>query len=208
METEAVLAATAALAAIADPLAVLPVYLSSRRADDTERHRRDALHATAAVCICLGGSAVMGTRILDLFGVTVAGLRAAGGLLVTISAFSMVQGDMPSSDFSEDEAAVAKGRPDDALSIYVPLSIPMVAGPGAITSTITLTAREGVGLPGIAVAIAVTGAFTFLTFCFARAWYRLLGDFGLRLMTRLFGILVMAVGVQMVVAGVRELWNA
>lgn len=206
MQTEAVLAATAALAAIADPLAVLPVYLSSRRPDDTERHRRDALHATMAVCLCLGGAAVLGTRILDVFGVTVAGLRAAGGLLVTLSAFSMVQGDIAPSDFSEDEAEVAKKRSDDDLSIYVPLSIPMVAGPGAITTTITLTAREGVGLPGIAVAVAVTGVFTFVTFCFARGWYRVLGDFGLRLMTRLFGILVMAVGVQMVVAGVRELW--
>lgn len=208
MDTSAVLAATVSLVAIADPMGTLPVYLSLRSPDDVARHRQDGRQATLAVSLCLLGAALGGSRVLELFGVSIAGLRAAGGLLVTYSAFSMVEGDMPATDFSKGEQETAARLPGDDLSIYVPLSIPMVAGPGAIAATITLSSRPAVGLPGIAVAIAAVGVATFLTFSFARSWYRLLGDFGLRLVTRLFGIVVMAVGVQMVVAGVRELWTS
>jgi len=200
------LGAIATLVAIANPLGALPVYLALRSPKDARAHRSDAWRSAMAVGITLALCAVIGTRILDAFGVSVAGLRAAGGLIVTAMAFSMVQGERPGAQFSSGDQQVAASREQAEFGIYVPLSIPLIAGPGAITTTITLAAGPEAGLGSTLIAVLAVSILVFITLFFARAWHRILGDFGLRLATRILGLLVMAVGVQMVVSGVKQLW--
>ncbi|HKK28055.1 MAG TPA: MarC family protein [Gemmatimonadota bacterium] len=204
--TTGTLGAAAALIAIANPLGALPVYLALRAHGDPAEHRGDAWRSALAVGITLAACALVGTRVLDAFGVQVAGLRAAGGLIITAMAFSMVQGERPGAQFSRGDQEVAASHEEASFGIYVPLSIPLIAGPGAMTTTITLAASPEVGVPATLAAVAAVCLLVFLTVFFARTWHRVLGDFGLRLATRILGLLVMAVGVQMVVAGVRELW--
>ncbi len=207
--THTIVTATVSLVAIANPFVALPVYLNLRGGEsaDPGRTRRDAGRAALAVGLCLALSVVAGTAVLHAFGVSVAGLRTAGGLIVTLMAFHMVQGEQPGPQFSKGDERVAQKHSDEDLSIYVPLSIPLIAGPGAITTAISLAAGPRVGTGGALVAVLVDAVLVFLTIFFARFLYRLLGDFGLRLLTRIFGLLVMGVGVQMTVAGVRQLWT-
>lgn len=204
---EGVLGAVGALVAIANPLGALPVYLSQRDPADADRHRRDGWRAGLAVGISLGVCALAGTEILGAFGVRVAGLRAAGGLIITFMAFHMVQGERPAAQHGSGDRALLDRREQD-LGIYVPLSIPLIAGPGAITTAIALAADPRVGIAATLVATAAVALLTWATFHFAGFWHRVLGDFGLRLLTRILGLLVMAVGVQMIVSGVRELWTS
>ncbi len=204
--TQNLVTAVVSLVAIANPFVALPVYLDLRGGEskDPSRNHRDAGHAALAVGACLALSVVTGTAILNAFGVSVAGLRAAGGLIVTFMAFHMVQGEQPGAQFSKGDQALAEKHGD--LSIYVPLSIPLIAGPGAITTAISLAANPHVGIGRALAAVGVDAALIFVTVYFARFFYRLLGDFGLRLLTRIFGLLVMGVGVQMTVSGVYDLW--
>lgn len=204
---EGIVGAVAALVAIANPLGALPVYFATRDPADGLRHRAEAWRAALAVGLGLGVCAVAGSEILAAFGVRVAGLRAAGGLIITFMAFSMVQGERSPAQHSRGDDRAASRQEQD-LSIYVPLSIPLIAGPGAITTAIALGATPSVGVSSTLVAVAVVAGLTWATFFFARTWHRVLGDFGVRLLTRLLGLLVMAVGVQMIVSGVKELWTS
>ncbi len=141
---EAFLQALTATLAIVNPIGAVPVFLGITRAMVPAERARSAGTAALAVLIILLSSAFVGRWVLQAFGLSLSALRAGGGLIIILMGVEMIRGNrtrvqhhgpLPPSDESAD-------------GIYVPLAMPMLAGPGAITTVITLAAHRDHHLVG------------------------------------------------------------
>jgi multiple antibiotic resistance protein len=186
------------LTVIMDPVGVAPIFIAITAPLSRKQRQRAALRAVLAAGALIIGFALFGGAVLNYLDVSVDSLSIAGGLLLLLVALEMLRGmDYP------DEAAAAE---DVAL---VPIATPLLAGPGAIATVIVLTRRhhEFGGkvsvLIGILAALAVVG----LGMVVAERVGRVLPDSLIHFLTRVFGLLLSAIAVQLVVNGVRGTIN-
>ena len=172
--------------------------------DNTPRER--FIFATRGVLIALAillFFAVLGSAILDLFGITIPALRTAGGVLLLLIAIDMVfarhSGGTGTTDEEEDEAK----RSQD-ISVF-PLAMPLLAGPGAISAVILLTtgAQSSTDFWLVLAALLVIMALVWVTLLIAIPIQRLFGLTGLSVVSRVVGILLAALAVQFIFDGVR-----
>jgi len=127
---------------IVDPLAVIPSFLTLTAADTSARRRRIALKAAVACTLILLGFASAGGLIFRIFGITLPAFRIAGGIILGLSALEMVRAERRSRETPEE---LEEGA-EKYSAAFTPLGIPMLAGPGAISTVIVLmdhTARDG-----------------------------------------------------------------
>jgi multiple antibiotic resistance protein len=182
------------LLVIMDPAGTAPIFvgLTSRMAAGEQQ--RAALRAVLAAGLLIIGFALFGEVVLDYLGVSVESLSIAGGLLLLLVALEMLRG-----------FDAAPGEDGDVA--LVPLATPLVAGPGAIATVIVL-ARQHPGAEGRASVIAgILAALLVLAVCLllAERLARLVRPSLLHFLTRVFGLLLAAIAVQLVVDGVRPL---
>jgi len=172
--------------------------------DNTPRER--FIFATRGVLIALAillFFAVLGSAILDLFGITIPALRTAGGVLLLLIAIDMVfarhSGGTGTTDEEEDEAK----RSQD-ISVF-PLAMPLLAGPGAISAVILLTtgAQSSTDFWLVLAALLVIMALVWVTLLIAIPIQRLFGLTGLSVVSRVVGILLAALAVQFIFDGVK-----
>jgi multiple antibiotic resistance protein len=182
---------------ITDPLGNAPIFVSITRTLEPAQRQRAALRAVIAAGALILGFAIFGELILRYLHVSLGSLSIAGGLLLMLVALEMLRGaDFPGADGSAPE--------DVAL---VPLATPLVAGPGAIATAIVLWRNHpGVGghasvILAIVLVILAVGAALLL----AERVTRTLSPAILSFLTRVFGLLLSAIAVQLVVDGVRSL---
>ena len=199
----AVLVVTSLLA-IVDPIAAVPVYLSTT-AGYSPAHRRSTLRlAVVTAIIALVGFGVLGTSILQFFGITTTAFRITGGLL-----FLGIGSDMLAARRSREKATASEEHEathQEEVGI-IPLGIPTLAGPGAITTVITLTAQADTPIEHASVFVAIVLVFgaSWAVLALAPAILRRFGRTGLNVMTHIMGLIVMVVGVQFVIDGVRAI---
>ncbi len=190
------------LLAIVNPLSAVPLYVTAT-ADQTDRQRAATLRlAVATGVIALVVSGLAGTYILRFFGITTYAFRIAGGLIFLSIGTDMLNARRTGSKTTPSEEQEAEQKQDVGI---IPLGIPTLAGPGSITTVITLTAQgdsrwELLGLYGAIVAVMLLswGILAVSPFIVRRV-----GRTGMNVMTRLMGLLVMVVGVQFIIEGVR-----
>ncbi len=197
----AVLAFTSLLA-IVNPLSAIPIYVALT-GDDSPAHRSATLRtAVLTGTIVLSAFAFLGPWILQFFGITTDAFRIAGGLL-----FVGIGSDMLAARRSR--AKTTRSEEEEAESMQevgiIPLGLPTLAGPGAITTVITLNAQATTVIDEAAVYVAIVGvmAIAWMLLRVAPMMLRRFGRTGLNVMTRVMGLLVMVVGVQFVINGVR-----
>ncbi|MDD4652446.1 MAG: NAAT family transporter [Methanothrix sp.] len=188
---------------IVNPIEATLVYVtltSSMNSDErTHIYRRTTLVAfTIAILFSLAGDAV-----LRIFGITVDSLRVAGGILLFLVAIDMLRGVRRQSKVTEAELIDANSRED--VSIF-PLAIPLLTGPGAITTVVVLMgAADSLTKKGLVVlAICLTFLATFFILKFSQYIDRALGITGIMVMTRIMGLILGAVAVSFVATGI---WN-
>jgi multiple antibiotic resistance protein len=191
----------AALFAIMNPLGNIPVFLSVTDGRSDRERAHIAAVASGAVAAILGASVLVGALFLDAFGISIAGLRTAGGLIVLSIAYSLLQAQPSGMHHGAGDAA-----PQDDPAVY-PLAMPLLAGPGAIATAIVFAhgaagTAAHVGLVGVVVLMA---ALLYAAMRLAVPVSRLLGDAGMNVATRLMGIVLAAIAVQMIFAGARVL---
>lgn len=182
------------LVVIMDPLGNAPVFVTMNRGRPAHEVRQLAVGATAAAAGLIVGFALFGDLILRYLHVTVESLAIAGGLLLLLVALEMLRGE----DIGPREAET---------TLLVPLATPLLAGPGAIATAMVL-ARQNAStsgrlsvLAGILVAALVTG-FTLLL---ADRFARLIRASILHFLTRVFGLLLAAIAVELIADGVLAL---
>ncbi len=197
-----ILYASAALVALTNPLAELPFFLAATEGVSPAGRRRAAIKVMLGVLIVLGISAVAGSRILDLFDVSFGAFRTAGGLVVILAGLEMLRG----SGTGITSVQAGPGEAEDHL--WVPLVMPLIAGPAAITATITLALEETatpLGLPvGTLVAILVAAVAVLLILLVASGLSTGLSRRGIRVFERFSGMILVAIGFQMGMSGIRE----
>jgi multiple antibiotic resistance protein len=196
--------ATVALLAITNPLGAASVYVGlSEQLVDKERFRA-AFTVCAVVFLILASAAVGGIWVLRAFGISIPAFQAAGGLVVILMGLEMLRGrhTLVQHDHAEGEGAQDQ--------IVVPLAMPLIAGPGAITTTLTLTVRGGGdhALPVVILAILVT-TFVLFSALLASAWIdQRMSPRAHRLLLRFMGLILVSVGAQLLLSGVRGFWQA
>jgi multiple antibiotic resistance protein len=184
------------LLVIMDPVGNAPIFVAITKRMPPEARQRAAIRAVLFAGVLVLGFAIAGKIVLDYLNVSIEALSIAGGLLLLIVALEMLRG----TDYPEEEQA----GEDVAL---VPLATPLVAGPGAIATAIVL-AEQHPGAGGrFAVILAIIAALLVVgaTLLVAERVSRSLSPALISFLTRVFGLLLSAIAVQLVVDGIRGL---
>ena len=196
---------TVALAAIVDPFASIPVFLSTTDGyTQAERRRVTQVVAITVFCV-LAVAALIGTQVLRFFGISIPSFLIAGGILLLLMAISMLQAKESGIRQTPDEAEEASEK--DAVAV-VPLGIPLLAGPGAI-STMIIATHHSEGLFGhfiLLIPAALIGMVVWATFMAATRISERLGKTGMNIITRVMGLIIAAIGVEYIYRGMIELF--
>ncbi len=194
-----ILKALIAIVVLINPLEGIPLFLA-RTSTMTEASRLGvAKRASLTVLALLLGAMAGGKAILYLFGIQIATFTIAGGIIILLIALKMVL------EAPKPESSPAEGGGDIAI---VPLGTPLLAGPGPISSVIVFSS-QGIGHAGsiwtsdviLLVIIGLAAAITFLSLRMALPVGKWLGPTGINVLTRLAGILVSAIALQMILSG-------
>jgi multiple antibiotic resistance protein len=191
---------------IVNPIAVIPTYLVITQKDSAERRARTARRACISAAAILIAFAVAGRQIFSVFGITIDAFRVAGGLILWVVAMDMLHGERRTQE-GQQEITEGATKEDVALA---PLAMPMLAGPGAI-STIMVLSSQAAGMSekiAVYVAIIVTMAIAWVVLRVGDKVVLRMGETGIRVMTRIMGLLLAAIAMQFVISGASDAWHA
>ena len=187
---------------IVDPFAVVPTFLAMTERDTPEQRRVLARRGAWTCAITLIAFAAGGSLIFKIFGITIGAFKIAGGVLIGLNALDMVQARR--SQQRETPVETAEGIQKDDIGI-MPLGVPMLAGPGAISTVMVLALGAKSTAAEITVygSIVLTALITYWVLSAASMVERRLGQTGMRILTRLMGLVLAAIAVQFIVDGIK-----
>ncbi len=191
-----------AILAILNPFGVLPVFLSVTGTSTEPERKKIARTVGLAVGGVLALTALVGETVLQLFGISIASFQVGGSILLLLMAVSMMFAK-ESADKGESSGAV----PDLRSVAVVPLSVPLLAGPGSI-STIIIYANLAASPLHIGLIILCVAAASFITWIILRLATRigkLIGPLGLSIVSRLMGLLLASIAVEFFAKGIVKL---
>ncbi len=195
----------AALAVVIDPLGTAALFAALSHGASPDERRRMALRGTVLAGLIILGFAILGALLLHALDITLAAFRIAGGIFLFLLATDMVFARHSGlRATTADEEREASHRHD--ISVF-PLAIPLLAGPGALTTIVLLMAKAGDSVAAHSAVIAVLAIVMLATLGLLLAAPRLvrvLGVTGTNVVSRLLGILLGALAVQFVLDGLRE----
>lgn len=191
------------LLVVIDPFAVVPVFISLTRNDSTTLKRKTAKKACLIGACLLVSFAFLGDKLLNAMNITEPAFRIAGGFLLLLAAIEMVVAKntgLRSPTGDETKEAIQR----DDISVF-PLAIPLIAGPGAITSTVVLMRQaESMGYlvqAGVVILAVFVIYITYLALKQGDRIMKLLGVTGTNVLTRVFGIILAALAVENILTG-------
>lgn len=192
------------LLAIINPLSATPMYLALTEGYTPEHRRTTIRSAVLTAFLVLVVFALLGGTIFNLFGITIDAFRIAGGVIFFGIGMDMLQAKRSRVKATEEEEQ--EGLIKEEVGV-TPLGIPMITGPGAITTVMVLMAEAetAVYVAILFGAVVVTLSVTYVTLRMAPRVMRLFGQTGLNVMTRIMGLLVTVIAVQFIVDGARPI---
>jgi multiple antibiotic resistance protein len=187
---------------IVDPFAVIPTFLAMTARDAPPQRRVLARRGAWTCAITLILFALGGSLIFKLFGITIGAFKIAGGVLIGLNALDMVQARR--SQQRETAVETAEGIQKDDIGI-MPLDVPMLAGPGAISTVMVLAlgAKSVAATVTIYVSIVMTAVLTYFVLSTASVVEKRLGQTGMRILTRLMGLVLCAIAIQFIIDGIK-----
>jgi len=203
MPLDFLVSALVTLMVVVDPLGLVPSFIAITHGLPVRARRMVALRACLIAAAILAGSALIGDWLLRTLAISLPAFRIAGGLLLFSIASEMVLGVRIERQSREAEEAIEERVRNIAA---FPLAIPLMAGPGAITASVLLAGRGGPDAWHLAVllgVIAVVLALCFVVFLLAARITTLIGTTGNVVLSRLLGVILVALAVQFVIDGVR-----
>ena len=206
MDLPELLKAALALFAIVDPVGVIPIFLMATHGYTRAQSNVAARIAALTVLGVLTIFAFAGEVLLTFFGIRLAAFSVAGGLLLLLLALSMVEAHVSPQRQTQDEAIEAEEK--DSVGV-VPLGVPLLAGPGAITHVIVAAgALEGQTLQRglLLIPVGLVALSVWLSFRAAPVIAKRLGKTGIHVVTRLMGLIIAAISIEMIARGLGELF--
>ena len=196
-----------ALIALVNPLGVLPMFISLTQDFTPVQKQRAIRTAALTVVAVISTCALLGEQIIKFFGISTASLQVSGGLLILLMSLSMLNAQPSGAKTTAEERDEAEHK--DTIGV-VPLGIPLLTGPGAMSTVIVLAGKSNhvsdyVALIGSGVVIA---ALVWLTLQMAQPIARFMGRTGINIATRIMGLLVAAVAVEFIVEGLKTMLPA
>jgi multiple antibiotic resistance protein len=192
------------LTAVLDPFLAVPIFVSVTAGHSARERVRVARVVTITVLAVLAGAAIFGERLLRLLGTSLPAFQVGGGLVLLLMALAMLNAQVGEIRQTRAEARELKSR---EYSGVVPLAVPLLAGPGAIGTTIIAAQQGGVAHGAMLIAcILLVCAFLWLMLSLAQVVSRRMGTTGLNIATRLLGLLLAAIAIQTMADGLRILF--
>jgi multiple antibiotic resistance protein len=191
---------------LVDPFAAIPSFLAITGNVDDVRRRRMARRASLTCFIVLTCFALGGQLLFKMFGITLPAFEVAGGLILLLIGLDMLEAKRSATQEALGDTEEAAGKEDAGI---VPLGIPMLAGPGAISSVMVLVGQ----VPGlwnwemgaILGAIGLTSLVSYWVLAGAGQVRRVMGETGIRILVRIMGLLLVALAMQFFVNGLTDL---
>lgn len=194
------------LFAIVNPFGTLPIFFSmTAHQYETDRHRTNMI-TSISIAIILLVSLYFGKLILDAFSISIDSFRVAGGILIVSIAMTMISGKLGEHKQNKEEQKADLTEYENIA--VVPLAMPIMAGPGAIGSTIVWGTRyhNWVDFVGFSIAILLFAAICYILFRFSAPLVKKLGRTGSNVVTRIMGLILMSLGIEIIVAGLSNLF--
>ncbi|MBL7666129.1 MAG: NAAT family transporter [Bacteriovoracaceae bacterium] len=194
-----------ALFSIINPIGTIPIFLSLTKNFSDEEITRVARSCAIAIFMTIFISLFLGKDILNFFGISVASFRIGGGILLSTMAFSMLKAQNAESKLNNAEIDAHSNI--DEIGI-VPLAIPLLAGPGAISTSIIYSERvkDASHWPFIVLALLVIVVIIFFILSWGRRISQRMGRVGVNVMTRIMGLVLMALSVEFIASGVKQIF--
>ena len=197
------------LLAVVNPLAIVPFFIHYTQGFSLAQRRRTILTASTSAFLVIATSALLGLQILEFFGISLASFQVGGGMLLLISSMNMLNAQpaeaKPQTRELEDGAQKAAMGASIAV---VPLTIPLLTGP-ATMSTVVIYANQAQTFLQMSALVGygvVIGVATALCFALADPIARVLGKTGINVMTRLMGLILAALAVEVMAVGLLKLF--
>jgi multiple antibiotic resistance protein len=186
---------------IIDPIALVPVFIAITNRKDAQERQKIALRAVSISAIILSGFLIFGQFLLNALDVSLAAFQIGGGLVLLIVGLQMV--------LEKSNSNQAESIEDGDVAVF-PLAIPFIAGPGAIMTVVLLTDNDKFSIPNQAITAGVMLtilAFTYWILIQSEKIQKLLGTTGSNAITRIIGLLVVAIAIQTMLAGISSFFK-
>jgi multiple antibiotic resistance protein len=189
--------------AIMNPLANTPVFLGLTADDDSATRRAVALKGLALAFLIVAIFSVAGKYIFDLFGITLPAFRIAGGILVFQIGLHMLHGEQSKAQQPVHQAADDSSRAAQLSVAVSPLAVPILAGPGTIATAMNFVAVRSVTHLAITIGVfALMCGISYVFFVSGGKLVRYVGDNAVDVVTRMMGLILAVIGVQMLIEGI------
>ncbi len=186
---------------VVDPIGLIPIFISMTQSDSEQKRISIAKRATIAAGIILVVFAIFGKLIFSAFGITLAAFKIAGGILLWFIAMDMVRARSTRVKTTPEEEKEGVEKEDVAL---IPLALPMLSGPGSISTVMVLMgqARNWLYFIPVFVSIFLTCLITYFMLKGAQYLLRYLKQTGLKIIIRIMGMILAAISVQFIMNGI------
>jgi len=200
MEWSYLLKIAIALFAIVNPIGIVPIFITATDGWSDNERKKTSKTIAITVFIVLVVSTVLGDKLLDFFGISIPSFQVGGGILLMLIAISMMHGKQSQARQTAEEAQTLAER--EVIAI-VPLSIPLLAGPGAMSSMIIAAQQHPSFFSHLTLTIpvALVSLLVWLTLSLSGAIAKQLGVIGINVVTRLMGLILSAMAVEFIAHG-------
>lgn len=190
--------------AIMNPIASISIFLSLTGHNNEAEVKKIAFQSTLTALVVVIIFSLAGYFLLAFFGVTFTALRLTGGILVALIGYDMLQGKQSSSDKSQDKAEESQEEGSVAIT---PLGIPLLAGPGVIITAMNFSAGGFINCFITILAFTLLCVITYFVFIFGKQIKEIIGPNILKVITRMMGLILAGIGIQMFLEGVYSAVN-
>ncbi len=188
--------------AIMNPISNLPVFIALVADDDQNISRKIAAKGVIIAFAIVVVFSIGGQLIFQLFGITIGALKIAGGILVSLIGYHMINGNHSPTNKN------LESNPDDPMNVAIsPLASPLLAGPGTIATAISFSTGSFSAPLVTLLAFASLCLITYLLLISAKEITNFLGKNALTVITRMMGLILTTIGIQMLIAGLKLTFN-
>ncbi|VAY02441.1 hypothetical protein ARADI_0553 [Arsenophonus endosymbiont of Aleurodicus dispersus] len=190
---------------LVNPIGILPIFISMTNYQSVTERNRTNLIANFSVAIILCISLLLGEYFLKLFSISINSFRIAGGIVIIAIAMSMISGRICENKHNKQEQSETAVR--DSIGV-VPLALPLMAGPGAISSCIMWYSHwlGWQNLVGLSLTCIFFSFCCWLLFRSATILVKYLGQTGINVITRIMGLLLMSLGIEFIITGTKSVF--
>ncbi|PKY09601.1 amino acid transporter [Acidithiobacillus marinus] len=194
-----------ALLAILNPIGAIPIFIALTADEDPAQQLATIKLTSRSVAIVLLIAAFLGEYILQFFGISIAAFQVAGGMVLMLLAFNMLQAK--SSRYRHTPEETAEGMSKEAVAV-VPLAIPLMAGPGTMVTVIIAHHKNASWLASglLVLDILIIAGVAYVALRLARPLSRRLGVTGINISTRIFGLVLAAIAITFIANGLAALF--